>query len=82
MDTAELTAANSADGGSLDSPFTFIQQALHSLAVTRFDTLNAFTQVDVTIHIGKGNHFFFACVTELHPNLDQYTTANPDLQPG
>ena len=38
--------------------------------------MNAYQQVEVTIHMAKGEHFFFACLDDLKPDLSQYTAAS------
>ena len=40
------------------------------------DPLNGYSEVAVTVHIGKGDHFFFACVDDLKADLSQYTPLN------
>ena len=49
-------------GETLASPYRFIQQALNQLAGIKYDSfLKQYESVDVTIHLGKGSHYFFAC---------------------
>ena len=55
--TAEAAAFNVNDGLSLNKPFLFIQQALYAIQSDAYK----YSQVNATIWILKGSHFFFYC---------------------
>ena len=50
----------------MGEPLAFIQQALNLLATDKHDqTLGIFQTASVTIYLGKGDHFFFACFGDM-----------------
>ena len=67
-------------GESLSEHYGFLQQALNQLATVKFDdSLSLIEKVEVTIYLGKGTHFFFACVEAMNANLDQLAGSVTDF---
>lgn len=63
MSDPEIADLNTATGTSLSDSFFFIPQAINRVYNAGFDPRN-YSEIRITIYIGKGDHFLFSCFDE------------------
>ena len=76
MTTDEQTAFGSTSntyGMTLSNPFFFMQQAFTAMASLHADIFGAFSTVDLTIYVAKGDHYLFGCADGLSADVTAFT---------